>query len=426
MSMSMSIKNNLHHYLVILIKKKDKDQIYQEISNHFNTNNQFILSKDCDLVLSFLSNEIDSVFQDKWNNVLDSIINIYQFKNWSFNLSSYPLIIRILCNLGRYDEAIQYFKRMESIALPIKTRTIGPLLEKLTNLESRYFNFLVEIFDKYKKVFTIDQFESLLELFNANFENPIIKQKLDQLLELWSQLDFVLNSRLIRLINNLKTSIQINFLKGVCSRCNNKIQKHTLSSNDREILVDQLMNVSLKNNKFQEWVNNFVKLPHSRLVIIDGGNVGHCINGVFSKDPIINLLNQLMESKTFDDQTIFLVVLHQSRKKEFKLSPLGCLVYYTPYNENDDLYWMFISFMIKDSLVITNDNLRDHHVDKLDETLFKRWKDNHLVTYSRYRDNDQFILNYPLEYTIGVQKTNDNRCHLPVQENDNLEWYCLE
>ena len=441
----MVSKNNLHHYLVIIIKKNDKELVYKEIDKHFIPSNNNISSKDCDLILSFLStesNNTEDIKKTNYNELFNSIINIYTLKNWSFTLSSYPLIIRILCNLGRYDEAIKYLKTMESLNIPIKTRTISSFFENNIYLERGHFDFLIEIFDKYNKIFTTDQYESLLVLFNNNYINPIVIEKLNKLLDFWCEIDYVLNSRLIDLflkfeekINNNFIISKVDFIKNTCSRCNQKLQKHSLMIQDRQILVNQLINVFQKNNvndnkylkKFQGWINDLIKTSFSRLIIIDGGNIGHSSNGIFSKEPIITLLNQL--TKTFDNLNVtYLVILHQSRKKEFRdiIVKPNCLFYYTPYQENDDLYWMLTSFMIKDSLVITNDNLRDHHVDKLDETLFKRWKEDHLVTYTKSCIDNQFVLNYPLEYTIGVQKLIDNTYHLPVSQTDHIQWFCMK
>ena len=116
-----------------------------------------------------------------------------------------------------------------------------------------------------------------------------------------------------------------------------------------------------------------------------------------------------------------LLILHQSRNIHFKdyvVDPDKLMIYYTPYNENDDMYWLLAGFMIKNSLVITNDMMRDHHVDKLDEKLFKRWKDNHIASY------EGLNINKPSLYTIGVQE-HMNGWHIPIMYNDYIKWFCL-
>ena len=99
-----------------------------------------------------------------------------------------------------------------------------------------------------------------------------------------------------------------------------------------------------------------------------------------------------------------LLVLHQNKKQyfnkikkekendtEIKEKKDNCIIYYKPYNEYDDYYWLLASFMIKNSLTITNDKLKDHHVNKLDETLFNRWKNSHLTSYSRNASSDNLL-----------------------------------
>jgi hypothetical protein len=347
------------------------------------------------------------------------------------------------------------------------------------NLEIDIFKILVEIFDNHFKIFTTDQFISLLVLFlnKVNSHRDIILDKLQTILDLWSEIDFVLEPRLLELLLELDQhglfSLSKSVLDHSCSRCHTKFKKHILLENDRKLLENQLIDSyekekinrqskkedhkisKIKNNlnDFRLWLSQNLKNTLSRLVIIDGGNVGHSNKGIFSKVPIISLLNLIIKKSVseiipghdIDSPVIFLIILHHSRKKEFessndelKLLNLNLLVYYTPYEENDDYYWMMASFMTPNSLVITNDNLRDHHVGKLDEKLFHYWKDNHLVTYYYQNITRKFILNFPTEYTIGVQSSSSSTFssasssvdfdprktyHLPVYGIN--EWWCL-
>jgi hypothetical protein len=80
---------------------------------------------------------------------------------------------------------------------------------------------------------------------------------------------------------------------------------------------------------------------------------------------------------------------------------------------------MFASFICNYNFIITNDQLRDHHVNKLDEKLFKRWKSNTLITY----DLDK--LYFPNTYSVSIQKSTSGY-HIPFMTTDLSEWYCLD
>ena len=80
--------------------------------------------------------------------------------------------------------------------------------------------------------------------------------------------------------------------------------------------------------------------------------------------------------------------------------------------------------MIENSFVITNDQMRDHHVNKLDEKLFNRWKNNHIIQY--VLDNSSFKFEYSNKYTVGFQTPGKNILHLPIKnEDENVEWFCM-
>ena len=62
---------------------------------------------------------------------------------------------------------------------------------------------------------------------------------------------------------------------------------------------------------------------------------------------------------------------------------------------------MLSSLILENSFIVTNDLMRDHHVNKLDETLFNRWKITHMVRYDIHINE----FTYPNEYTLGMQKS---------------------
>jgi hypothetical protein len=277
----------------------------------------------------------------------------------------------------------------------------------------------------------------LLKLANSNSNSNLnikIKELIQEIFDIWINNDFIIsNQDLLNLvINNFNTTQMYpiyNNYNARCNICNNNLTKQYLDSDDRIKIKNELLvahSNSVKNLMiFQEWLDKTIvnyETVADTIYIIDGGNVGHSIGGEFTFNPIlkiIDLLNNSVVNKPF----LILLVLHQKHFKKYKkeitaLDNNNIIAYKTPYNENDDIYWMFASFIFNYNFIITNDQLRDHHVNKLDEKLFKRWKSSTLITY------DLEKLYFPDKYSVGIQKSNQGY-HIPFIKNEILEWYCL-
>jgi hypothetical protein len=55
-------------------------------------------------------------------------------------------------------------------------------------------------------------------------------------------------------------------------------------------------------------------------------------------------------------------------------------LYVTPRGMNDDWFWLHAA-LVRRSLVVTNDEMRDHHFQMLAQRGFLRWKDRHQVRF---------------------------------------------
>ena len=469
---------SFHKSLIEKIKSNKRLDVYnlldQLLNNHLNLDveDSFIIKEikqhHMDLILSFISTEENPSIIC---NYLNMIIEFYQKRNWTLNLSSYSLIIRILCSLNRFDEALKYLEMSSNIINNVKNRMINPFFEFYKNL-----NVLITLFEKYHDVMSEKEYYYLFLNFKTHklsssflFDEEKVKDIIEQIFQIWANNDFIMNEKLLDLvlfwtktktINKSKNKTKIISCSSdiiikdgfFCNNCKNKMVKHILEKGEKEKLSKELILAHPQSEQnlenFINWFNKNLSMNENEnnknivLNILDGGNIGHFIKGEFSLEAIKQVLNKLSKSVNDNEYTINLLILHQRHFKKYKTeinqlnlnlnsnSNLKLINYATPYQENDDLYWMLASFMsnFRKTFVITNDLLRDHHVNKLDETLFKRWKENNLVSY--YYSSDNVIeLNYPLEYTIGVQfNENGLGYHIPVmnETSDNIDWYCLK
>jgi ribonuclease P protein 3 len=91
------------------------------------------------------------------------------------------------------------------------------------------------------------------------------------------------------------------------------------------------------------------------------------------------------------------------------------VLYQTPPGMNDDWFWLHAALMYR-TLVITNDEMRDHHFQMLAPRMFLRWKDRHMIhfsfgTWTPNKDGGpnvrQIELVYPEIYSRRIQRVED-------------------
>jgi hypothetical protein len=119
---------SFHTNLIKTIKSDNPESIYLLLDQIIQNPMKDIKKVHIDMFLSFLGtiNEHDIILK-YYNNM----INFYKSNNWKHDLSSYPLMIRISCNINNTSNAIDYLTEMNKYKIPIKTRTIAPILENL-------------------------------------------------------------------------------------------------------------------------------------------------------------------------------------------------------------------------------------------------------------------------------------------------------
>jgi hypothetical protein len=93
---------------------------------------------------------------------------------------------------------------------------------------------------------------------------------------------------------------------------------------------------------------------------------------------------------------------------------------------NDDWYWLYAAiFFGARTLVVTNDEMRDHHFQMLHLRSFVRWKERHQVRYelSGYQRKDITVYE-PTKYSIRSQRIGRN-WYFPNADGNAKEWLCI-
>ena len=109
---------SFHTNLIKTIKSDNHESIYLLLDQIIQNPMKDIKKAHIDMFLSFLGTINDHNIILKYYN---HMINFYQINNWKHDLSSYPLMIRISCNINDIFNAIEYLKEMYKYKIPIKT-----------------------------------------------------------------------------------------------------------------------------------------------------------------------------------------------------------------------------------------------------------------------------------------------------------------
>jgi len=178
-------------------------------------------------------------------------------------------------------------------------------------------------------------------------------------------------------------------------------------------------------DQFKDWLQkHFGDLNSNGIdVVIDGANVGYFECNTKARKHVeyrqIDWVIQYFE-KMGKKVLMFLHERHFSKKLMPKWAePItkrwveANIVYKTPFNANDDWYWLHAALYSGiNTLVVTNDECRDHHFQMLAHRSFLRWKERHRITFSfggftgeEGTDREREVrLNFPKRYSRRIQR----------------------
>eukprot|EP00934_Nitzschia_sp_Nitz4_P004275 Nitzschia sp. Nitz4//scaffold27_size158506//121016//124588//NITZ4_002618-RA/size158506-processed-gene-0.88-mRNA-1//-1//CDS//3329545542//4265//frame0 len=175
---------------------------------------------------------------------------------------------------------------------------------------------------------------------------------------------------------------------------------------------------------------NFLEHVGPLDVVIDAANVGY-MNQSFSNAPKhVNYEQIDWVARRFQKmRKRVLLVLHQRHFAKNLMPPKYRylqdawermdILYKTPAGMNDDWFWLHAALKYR-TLVLTNDEMRDHHFQMLSPRTFLRWKERHQVhfdfgdweTQGNEYDNGsrtrKVELQFPTPYSRRIQRVQDS------------------
>ncbi|PIA47535.1 hypothetical protein AQUCO_01400285v1 [Aquilegia coerulea] len=223
---------------------------------------------------------------------------------------------------------------------------------------------------------------------------------------------------------------------GVCHCCGERLVCIDIDPLETENFANLLSRLACQReawanfNQFQNWLKNNGPFD----AVIDGANVslnnGHAFS-FFQLNAVVERVREFSPTKRLP-----LIILHTGRvvggpanspKNKALIEQwrrFGAL-YTAPKGSNDDWYWLYAAVNCK-SLLVTNDEMRDHLFQLLGTSFFPRWKEKHQVRYKVSRDGT--VLQLPPPYSIVIQESERGGWHIPIASADDVDtprqWVC--
>eukprot|EP00752_Nemacystus_decipiens_P005171 g4693.t1 len=230
---------------------------------------------------------------------------------------------------------------------------------------------------------------------------------------------------------------------GRCENCGEVLRSVDLSKEDEERLLQQIEELVCTNEQrtkqwkgFCGWLQRRGKERYN--VIIDGANLGYYKQAASCQDELADLQQVDWAVRKYEEQGKKpLVVLHsrhlvekwlsdESREILKRWKEAEIIQSCAPKN-NDDWYWLYAAvFAGGRVLVLTNDEMRDHHFSMLSHRSFQRWKERHQARFSFGEWNEEtssreLITEEPRSYSKRTQKGVDS-WHVPLEKSS--DWLC--
>lgn len=397
----------------IKIFNDDPEILYNCVHKKLKQNIYSMSKKDLFRIIHILSEsdlskalQIINIVGDEYNDISYIFLKIKIF-------SMSNEIERAINTLNIIDENI------------ISKRAYMPIIDAIAkNDKQEAFDFLCKNLNEKFRLFENDI---------KCFFNSVNESNINRFINLIEKNNIILkNYNSINFIKDKSTLVELNEINE-CPNCNSKIKKIPLSKKDTNKLIDNINSTYLKDYDIGK-TKNFYKLEalinkNKYDAFIDGNNVIHyidrrvSINGFYRLKSIFDKLSSKKKP---------LIFIHKRHKKfinnnlnELKNLVNSLNIYYTPYCMDDDWFFIWAGLKNKNSIVVTNDLLRDH-INKISEddlisNTLDKWISEYIVKYDFTNNKFAVKLYYPNDITIKTQQ-NKTHYHIPVCDN---KWFCF-
>lgn len=166
-------------------------------------------------------------------------------------------------------------------------------------------------------------------------------------------------------------------------------------------------------------------------IVIDGANVGYYKQNFSAAPKHVDYQQIDWVIKQLSDKGKKVLVFMHERHFSRKLMPCWAerivqrwdqdgVLFRTPHGSNDDWFWMHTALWCgRGTMVLSNDEMRDHHFQMLAHRQFLRWKERHQVHFSFSEFDHNMKMRpvqtiYPDVYSRRIQRLDDTTLVIPL------------
>lgn len=361
--------------------------------------------------------------------------------------------IKLYDCLHQPEDAVQMWQRMRMLDLPRKRRTFAPLLALLS--DGKRLQTALDVF-KDSQTQGVDlleeDFMNLAKACAAQSDAEQLASVLQAMMELIYTLKPTTLAEIEAIFTNKNVetaTVQISAEdgKGLCPHCGETLRSIDLSPEELVEMCGQICTLA-KVGDFQSQAFEAFKQWLLRRdppdAVVDGANVGY-----YSLRPD--------QGETLNYQKVAEVVrwfvtrgkrpLLVMHSRHFGASaPMSSqdrqqvqrwkddkILYATPPKMNDDWFWLYaavwgssVAGAGKEVVMVSNDQMRDHHFQMLSARKFLKWRERHWVNFHfADRARGPPILAFPSKFSIRMQHVEGDpkRWHFPHAESGTT-WLC--
>ena len=416
------------------LRTYQKNGDWKKMLEYYKFNKESIKKDQLNLILITIIETFNQFTKQDRKNIFELISEIKRNKEDECTLN---LLIRLSALFDSKETIIELLRFMDSKNIPIKKRTISPLIKyACKNLELT--DYIYSLSTKNSIVLDDDDYIYLLKLYGEKEmqgEFNIVFMNMTKQLNIISNelANIILYYYSFRVVNSSVNN-------DICRKCNTSLLRDKLTSEEKQSTL-KLIKENLANNnpKFLEYVEEIESNTSffKRDYILDGANIGFYQQrpdkgGKLSYENI-NKIVKYLQSKNksvilfLHEKHLNLKYISNYNQKIIKEWENCNILYKTQRGLNDDWYWLYLGIYLDNSHIISNDKMCDHYYNCFHEKSFKRWRD---MTQVEFNFTNNVVTLSNIKIAENGSLVNELKIHIPFYKNNyknsKVEWLCID
>tara|TARA_B100000787_G_scaffold162196_1_gene142664 strand:- start:38 stop:1288 length:1251 start_codon:yes stop_codon:yes gene_type:complete len=405
-----SPSKDFHKQIRTLLDTGNYTEIIKTVKNHIESKKPFFP----DTISNILANV------PKFVTELSDIEYLLSLIKEEFNELTYTSLINIFTNIKFFSikKVYYYYEKMKVMGIPVKRRTISPIFKEIKEKDTIIYFY---IDSKVQNIeLTIEDYINILHIKLPIYFSDMITYDMSNVID--SSIDIKYKSIFDKIFK--------------CESIDYSPNKYCVNRKESGKMVEKMKiyighfygkNQSILSN-ISKSMKEIKKIKYS--IVIDGANIGFYKRGTMSGKkicfkrlykmaihlssmkykPIIILHKSHMDNATHEEE----IIIRENKEINLFIVPRGV---------DDDWFWLYAALSNTSSMLVTNDEMRNHfHYINFDKE-FINWKNTKVINYDMDERNLEFTLKEPYPF---LKKININMVHrhlgIPFQNGKEIIW----